>query len=166
MKTVATTKESPRLAALFEQLDPVRARVIFAIDATASRQPTWDIAARLTTQMFKTAASAGGVDLQLVYFRAEETCTSRWMSDAGALSSTMASIMCRSGLTQIGKVLSHVRAEDQRQKIAAVIFVGDACEEVLRLISTRPRASSIRCRCSCFRKARTGKSPPSIASSR
>lgn len=124
-----TALSKPRLDALFEQLEPVKARVIFAIDATASRQPTWDLAARLTAQMFRAATFDGGLDLQLVYFRAEECVASRWMSDAGALAAAMSGVICRSGLTQIGCVLDHAKKEDQRNKVAAVILISDSNEE-------------------------------------
>jgi hypothetical protein len=130
MSNTALSKPS-RLDALFEQLDPVKARLIFAVDATASRQPTWDMASRLTSEMFRAATAAGGLDIQLVYFRGERECTaSRWMSDAGALATVMSRVMCASGHTQIARVLGHVEREDQRQKIAAVVFIGDACEEL------------------------------------
>jgi hypothetical protein len=41
----------------------------------------------------------------------------------------MATIMCRAGLTKIGRVLTHVRKENERQKVNAVVLVSDACEE-------------------------------------
>src|SRR5262249_36154972 len=75
-----------------------RGRLIFAIDATASRQPTWDLAIKLQGEMFEAAIS--GLDLQLVYFRGLRECSaSRWMSDARTLASLMEKIDCRSGFT-------------------------------------------------------------------
>ena len=41
----------------------------------------------------------------------------------------MRKITCDAGSTQIEKVLRHARQENARQKIAALIFIGDACEE-------------------------------------
>ena len=46
-----------------------RGRLIFALDATMSRQPTWDSACALQADMFREAAATGGLDIQLVYFR-------------------------------------------------------------------------------------------------
>ena len=70
---VATTNSAvsarPHLEKFFERVNPIRARLVFAIDATASREPTWDMAAGLTAQMFETAAAIGTLDIQLVYFR-------------------------------------------------------------------------------------------------
>jgi hypothetical protein len=119
------------LDALFDELDPPKARVIFAVDATASRQPTWDMASKLTAEMFRAATAGGGLELQLVYFRGERECTaSRWLSDARALARARSSVMCCSGMTQIGRVLEHARREDSRNRLAAVILVSDACEEI------------------------------------
>ena len=48
---------------------PQRARLIFALDATMSRQPSWDLATHLQAGMFEAASKIGGLDVQLVYFR-------------------------------------------------------------------------------------------------
>ena len=68
MNTPLTTQpHRTRLEEFFESVDPSRGRLIFALDATASRQPTWDAAAELTGQMFATVAAIGSLDVQLVY---------------------------------------------------------------------------------------------------
>lgn len=109
-----------------------RGRLIFALDATLSRQPTWDIACQLQAEMFREAASIGGLDIQLVYYRGMRECrASRWISDGRALADLMGTIDCRGGATQIGKVLAHARRESERQKVQAVVFVGDAMEEAV-----------------------------------
>jgi hypothetical protein len=109
-----------------------RGRLIFALDATLSRQPTWDIACQLQSEMFREAASIGGLDIQLVYYRGMRECrASRWISDGRALADLMGTIDCRGGATQIGKVLTHARRESERQKVQAVVFVGDAMEEAV-----------------------------------
>jgi len=60
-----------------------RGRLIFALDATMSRQPTWDTACRLQADMFREAAAIGGLDVQLVYYRGLTECrASRWVSKA------------------------------------------------------------------------------------
>lgn len=118
------------LEKLFEKLHPVKPRVIFAVDATASRQPTWDMAAKMTAEMFRAAAGSGGLELQLVYYRGERECVaSRWMPDAASIIAAMGRVMCNAGLTQIGRVLAHVEKENQRQKVAAAIVISDSCEE-------------------------------------
>ncbi len=107
-----------------------RGRLIFALDATMSRQPAWDTACRLQAEMFEEAGKVGGLAIQLVYYRGFGECrASRWVSDAGALRDLMTGIEVRGGHTQIGKVLSHARREARTNKVAAMVFVGDAIEE-------------------------------------
>ena len=109
-----------------------RGRLIFALDATMSRQPTWDTACALQADMFREAASAGGLDIQLVYFRGLNECrASGWVAGSDKLAQLMIRIDCRGGPTQIGKVLSHTRQENAKQREQALVFVGDAMEEAI-----------------------------------
>jgi hypothetical protein len=109
-----------------------RGRLVFALDATMSRQPTWDTACRLQADMFREAASVGGLEIQLAYYRGLLECrVSGWIAQAERLAQLMSSIDCRGGRTQIGKVLAHVRRETQVAKVQALVFVGDAMEENL-----------------------------------
>lgn len=107
-----------------------RGRLLFAMDATMSRQPTWDLACQLQGEMFETVARTGGLDVQLIYFRGFGECqASKWVSDARALADLMSGIDCRGGHTQISKVFSHARAEHSKEPVNAVVYVGDAMEE-------------------------------------
>jgi hypothetical protein len=107
-----------------------RGRLIFALDATMSRQPTWDTACRLQADMFLEAQAIGGLDVQLLYFRGMGECrASRWVSEPAALAALMEKIECHGGLTQIGKVLTHAGAETEKAKVQALVYVGDAMEE-------------------------------------
>ena len=114
---------------------PRRARLIFALDATASRQETWDTACQLQANMFREVAGLGSLDVQLVYYRGPEghpegECrASRWYDNSAYLTKAMSSIVCRAGYTQLKRVLLHCCREAARSKVNAVIFVGDACEE-------------------------------------
>lgn len=106
-----------------------RGRLLFALDATMSRQPTWDLACKLQGEMFE-AVAGQPLQVQLLYFRGLGECrASRWVNDAASLARLMTGIECRGGNTQIGKVFSHARAEHSRQKINALVYVGDAMEE-------------------------------------
>lgn len=120
-----------RVRALAPTTEPGRrGRLIFALDATMSRQPTWDTACRLQADMFHEAASIGGLDVQLVYYRGLAECrASRWVSQGERLGELMARIDCRGGHTQIGKILAHARRESQKAKVQALVFVADAMEE-------------------------------------
>jgi hypothetical protein len=105
-------------------------RLIFAMDATLSRQPTWDMAQSLQGRMFEACAAFGGLGVQLVYFRGFNECrASGWVGDARRLTELMGKIDCRGGQTQIRRVLEHVRQEAQAGKVRAFVFVGDAMEE-------------------------------------
>ena len=107
-----------------------RGRLVFALDATMSRQPTWDMACTLQADMFREAASLGSLDIRLVYYRGLNECrASAWISDSAHLAKLMAKIDCRGGNTQIGKVLSESRREAVASGVRAVVFVGDAMEE-------------------------------------
>jgi hypothetical protein len=107
-----------------------RGRIIFALDATASRQPTWDTACKLQAEMFREVAVAGGLDVQLVYYRGDDQCAaSRWTGDTKHLTKIMTGIMCRAGHTQLRKVLVHAQKETRLLKVGALIFIGDALEE-------------------------------------
>ena len=107
-----------------------KGRLVFALDATMSRQPTWDMACALQADMFREAASLGSLDIRLVYYRGLNECpASSWISDSAHLAKLMAKIDCRGGNTQIGKVLSEARREAVASGVRAVVFVGDAMEE-------------------------------------
>ncbi|MDQ3558652.1 MAG: VWA domain-containing protein [Pseudomonadota bacterium] len=107
-----------------------RGRLIFALDATMSRQPTWDLACGLQAEMFDAAGAVGGLQVQLVYFRGiGESRASAFVANAAALGDLMVKIDCRGGHTQIGKVLAHVRREVGKRPVAALAYVGDAMEE-------------------------------------
>jgi hypothetical protein len=104
-----------------------RGQLIFALDATMSRQPTWDMACHLQAEMFREVAAIGGLDVQLVYYRGFGECrASKWVSRPEDLTRLMERIECRAGHTQIGKILAHATRE---APVQALVFVGDAMEE-------------------------------------
>lgn len=107
-----------------------RGRLLFAMDATASREPTWDRACQIQGEMFSETAALGGLDIQLCYYRGfGEFEASPWLSSADALLQRMTSVSCRGGHTQIEKVLRQAIAEHKKKKIQALVFVGDCMEE-------------------------------------
>jgi hypothetical protein len=109
-----------------------RGRLVFALDATASREPTWDHACRLQGEMFEATASLGGLDVQLVFYRGFGECkASRWLSRAPDLHAAMRKVTCVGGETQIARVLAHAIDEAKAGRVNALVFVGDAMEEPL-----------------------------------
>ena len=115
-----------------------RGRLVFALDATMSRQPTWDMACTLQADMFREAASLGSLDIRLVYYRGFKECrASKWISDSSELARLMSKIDCRGGNTQIGRVLGEARREAAASGVRAVVFVGDAMEESVDDLSAK-----------------------------
>ncbi|WP_298276464.1 VWA domain-containing protein [uncultured Bradyrhizobium sp.] len=107
-----------------------RGRLVFALDATMSRQPTWDMACTLQADMFREAGALGSLDIRLVYYRGFNECRATgWISDSAQLARLMSKIDCQGGNTQIGKVLSETRREAVASGVRALVFVGDAMEE-------------------------------------
>jgi len=109
-----------------------RGRLIFAMDATASREPTWDRAAGIQAAMFQETRDLGGLEVQLAWYRGfQEFEASPWCTSADELLPRMTAVRCAAGLTQIGRVLAHAAAEAGRGRVDALVFVGDCCEEDL-----------------------------------
>jgi hypothetical protein len=107
-----------------------RGRLIFAMDATASREPTWDQAARIQSAMFADTRALGGIEVQLCWYRGfQEFEASDWIGDAETLLKRMNRVFCAAGLTQIGRVLEHALDTVGRGRVDALVFVGDCMEE-------------------------------------
>jgi hypothetical protein len=137
-KQVPAASHSAEVEAFLDQVQRMpatrsaggRGRLIFALDATASREPSWDRACRIQGEMFEATAALGGLDVKLVYYRGFNECkASRWLADAAELHRVMRAVSCLGGETQIERVLAHAIAENQKQRVNALIFVGDAMEE-------------------------------------
>jgi len=138
-RPVPASRQSAEVAAFLQKLDtlPVRARpasakgrLMFAMDATASREPTWDRACRIQGEMFEAASGLGGIEIQLVYYRGYGECkASRWLHTAAELHDAMRAVSCVAGETQIERVLRHAIAQSGADRLDALVFVGDAMEE-------------------------------------
>jgi hypothetical protein len=107
-----------------------RARLVFALDVTMSRERTWDLATALQSEMFETVAKVGGLEVQLVYFLGVGKFEfSEWTSNAHDLAARMRRVRCETGLTQILRTLTHIRGEHARKPISAAVHIGDCVEE-------------------------------------
>jgi len=138
----SSDKDVAEFIAKMKSVAPVategRGRLVFAMDATMSRAPTWDMALKLQADMFAAVKQVGGLDVQLVFFRGQGECrSSKWVSDPEALSRLMTSVACHGGLTQISKVLSHTLEESRRKKVNALVYVGDCMEEQIDHLCAR-----------------------------
>jgi len=107
-----------------------RGRLIFALDATASRAATWDMAAHIQANMFQTVAQLGGLDMQLVYYRGyQQFNRTTWIANSQQLLDVMNQVQCLAGMTQITNVLKHTLLETKQNKVQALVFIGDCIEE-------------------------------------
>jgi len=107
-----------------------RARLVFAMDATASRQPTWDLACELQADMFRAGAEVASLAIQLAWYRGLgelELCP--YQSDTQALAQHMSQVRCAAGRTQIARLLRQVLKRQKDAGARALVFIGDAVEE-------------------------------------
>jgi hypothetical protein len=133
MTDIASSRIDRFLANVASQ-PPRRGNLIFGLDATASREKTWDAACKLQAQMFREVATVGTLSMQLVFYRGVpdlggECKASRWVDDPMELARLMSKIRCDAGETQIRRVLDHGSQAASQRKVNALVFVGDACEE-------------------------------------
>jgi hypothetical protein len=107
-----------------------RGRIAFVIDATGSRERSWDQAAQIQAEMFAEAANLGGLEMQVTYFGGlNKVASSPWTSDARELQHFMGRVRCDTGHTKYARAFAHVRDEHRQQPINAVIAIGDMLEE-------------------------------------
>ncbi len=107
-----------------------RGRLVFALDATASRQGMWDSAMALQAGMFTKTRGIGELDVQLVYYRGFDECrASKWLRNADQVVGMMRKVSCEAGRTQIHRILKHGLAEARQTPVQALVFIGDCVEE-------------------------------------
>jgi hypothetical protein len=137
-RKIPSTASANAVDAFVKQVDSLpanrapgsRGRLLFAMDATASREPTWDHACAIQGEMFVAADALGGLDVRLGFYRGfDEFKVSRWTSDGRELARLMSAVRCLAGRTQIGKMLRYAGEQRRESRIDAVVFVGDCCEE-------------------------------------
>ncbi|MGO1461831.1 MAG: VWA domain-containing protein [Marinobacter sp.] len=111
-------------------------RLIFALDATASREATWDQACHLQSELFMATRELGGLAIQLCYYRGfREFKATGFVTKTRQLLNLMNGVSCLGGQTQISKVLAHARKETRAKPVKAVVFIGDCCEEPVDKLS-------------------------------
>ncbi len=114
-----------------------RGRLLFAMDATASREPTWDTACQIQGDMFAQTSTLGGLDVQLAYYRGyKDFRATPWISTSADLIPYMTKVRCMGGQTQVERLLRYAVRETAKQKINALVFVGDCLEEDIDRVCT------------------------------
>lgn len=118
-----------------------RARLVFALDATGSRQPTWERAKILQADMLRTASELGTLDISVGFFREVDDCQfTDFISDPDELAGIMAEVRTRAGSTQIQTVMDETLTRHYEKPIAALVFVGDTIEETRANLFARAQA--------------------------
>ena len=133
-----------------------RGRLIFAMDATASRERTWDTAVHIQSEMFTAAHALGGLEVQLVHYRGfGQFRATPWLTDSRALVERMTAVRCLAGKTQIARVLKNAIVEAKRGRVGALVFVGDAMEEDIETLGDLAgRLGLLGVRCFIFHEGR------------
>ncbi len=131
-----------------------RGRLLFAMDATASREPTWDMACQIQGDMFAEASTLGGLDVRLLFYRGyRELKTTPWVSSAAKLIPYMTRVRCLGGQTQLERMLDYAIRLDSERKIDAMVFVGDALEEEIDAVCAKAGELGLRgVRCFLFQE--------------
>jgi hypothetical protein len=102
-----------------------RPRLLFAMDATASREPSWQLAQTITGAMF--AAVPGALDVALAYHgggRLKEVTP--FAADTRAFLDKVHTVQCEAGGTALTALLE---AATTIARLKALIYVGDCFEE-------------------------------------
>jgi hypothetical protein len=114
-----------RLEPKADSVTPSRPRLVFAVDATASREPAWAAARQVTDSLFK--ALPGELDVALAVHGGSRVHTfTAFTTDANTLRDHAAGVVCRAGLTRMLPILS---ASLKQPMVRVVVYIGDVFEE-------------------------------------
>ena len=106
---------------------PCRPRLVFAVDATASREPAWAAARQVTDALVK--ALPGELDVALAVHGGSRVHTfTAFTSDASTLRDRAAGVACHAGMTRLLPILA---TSLKQQSVRVVIYIGDVFEESL-----------------------------------
>src|SRR5271165_2696119 len=110
-----------------ETAAPSRPRLVFAVDATASREPAWAAARRVTDALVK--ALPGELDVALAVHGGSRVHTfTAFTNDARTLRDRAAGVSCQAGMTRLLPILATTL---KQQSVRVVIYIGDVFEESL-----------------------------------
>jgi hypothetical protein len=117
-----------------------RARLVFAVDATASRSAAWDTARRVTDTLFQ--ALPGQLDVALAVHGGDRVHTfTEFVSDPNVLRDTAAGISCVGGHTKLIDIMQ--RTSDARD-VKVLLYIGDSFEESIE--QAREAADALKAR--------------------
>lgn len=103
-------------------------RIHFTLDATGSRQATWDFSSDISRSMFDAAT---GLSVRLVYFAGQWECKrTPYLIDPATLKELMGRVHCSPGMTQIRRVMRFAL----KDRPDAVVYVGDQIEDEHKML--------------------------------
>jgi hypothetical protein len=104
-----------------------RPRLVFAVDATASREPAWAAARQVTDSLVK--ALPGELDVSLAVHGGSRVHTfTEFTSNASVLRDRAAGVTCQAGLTRLLPILA---TSLKQPSVRVIIYIGDVFEESL-----------------------------------
>jgi hypothetical protein len=119
---------------------PTRPRLVFGFDATASREPAWATARKVTDALVR--ALPGQLDVALAVHGGSRLHTfTNFTSDARTLRDLAAGITCQAGITRLLPIL---RGSLAKPGVRVVVYIGDVYEESLRAGRTLADAMGLR----------------------
>jgi hypothetical protein len=102
-----------------------RARLVFAVDATASRSAAWNTAREVTDTLFQ--ALPGQLDVALAVHGGSTVHTfTDFVTDPSILRETAAQISCKSGATKLIEIMQRTIAAPDAK---VLLYIGDTFEE-------------------------------------
>src|SRR5262249_45195432 len=120
-----------------ETSTPSRPRLVFAVDATASREPAWAAARQVTDALVK--ALPGELDVALaVHGGARVHTFTEFTNNPATLRDRAAGISCIAGMTRLLPILA---TSLKRQAVRVIVYIGDVFEE--NLAAGRELANSL-----------------------
>ena len=122
----ATSKRETLQKAITNESRP---RLLFAMDATASREASWNVAKEITGAMFE--AVPGALDIALAYHGGGQLReVTPFSSNAKVFLDQVHIVRCTEGVTALNQVLEKAT---QLSGLKALIYIGDCFEEDLSL---------------------------------
>lgn len=102
-----------------------RPRLVFAFDATASREPAWELARQVTDSLFRVVP--GELDIALAVHGAGAVHTfTPFSPDPHSLRDAAASVKCQAGMTALVQLMDQVLAQSG---VKVMMYTGDCFEE-------------------------------------
>ena len=106
-------------------LKPRRPRLVFAMDATASRQGAWDEAKKATDTLF--TALPGELDIALaVHSGSTVKVFTDFSNDVATFRDHAASVSCVAGMTRLVDIMGKTRSHSD---VRVFLYIGDCFEE-------------------------------------